>query len=41
VAQTLGVDFLPALDKLQSRLKAIANQVKDKSDRKAFLLLKS
>jgi iron complex transport system substrate-binding protein len=31
VANTLGVDFLPALDKLQIRLKAIANQVKDKS----------
>ena len=33
VANTLGVDFLPALDKLQIRLKAIANQVKDKSEK--------
>jgi iron complex transport system substrate-binding protein len=33
VANILGIDFLPALDKLQSRLKAIANQVKDKSEK--------
>jgi iron complex transport system substrate-binding protein len=33
VAQTLGVDFKLPLDKLQSRIKAIANQVKDKSEK--------
>ena len=33
VAQTLKVEAQPILDKLQSRIDAIANQVKDKSEK--------
>ena len=33
VAQTLGVDSQPALDKLQSRINSITDKVKDKSEK--------
>lgn len=33
VAQTLGVDSKPALDKLQNRTKSISDKVKDKSEK--------
>lgn len=39
VGQTLGVEAQPVLDKLQSRIDAIANKVKDKSDQPTVVAL--
>ena len=39
VAQTLGVEAQPVLNKLQNRIKAIANRVKDKSEKPTVIAL--
>lgn len=39
VAQTLGVEAQPVLTKLQDRIKAIANKVKDKSEKPTVIAL--